>query len=116
MTTERTHQIIVRDEERESAASNLADSLFSAEGSYASALYRLSGVLVDLKGTEFVRRATEQIVEEMATKTRETKTDPVAEASPIPRHTRFATADESYKMFDVTGHPHEILGDLGGES
>jgi len=116
VTNKDTHDIVAYDEEREWAVVGLADSLFSAEGSYASALYRLSGVLVDLKGTEFVRRATEQIVEEMATKTRETKTDPVAEASPIPRHTRFATADESYKMFDVTGHPHEILGDLGGES
>ncbi|MBM4223988.1 MAG: hypothetical protein FJ167_04185 [Gammaproteobacteria bacterium] len=67
MTTERTHQIIVRDEERESAASNLADSLFSAEGSYASALLRLSRTFVDLKGAMFVRAVAEEIADEIAT-------------------------------------------------
>jgi len=116
MTNRDTHDIVTYDKEREWVATELADVLYGAQGSYSSALYRLSRVLVDLKGTDFVRRATEQIAEEMATKTSETKTDPVAEASPIPRHTRFATADESYKMFDVTGNPRKILGGSKDES
>jgi len=64
MTTEPTHQVIVRDDERESAACELADSLFTAEGGYASALLRLSRTLVDLKGAKFVRAAAEQIATE----------------------------------------------------
>ena len=67
MTNKDTHDIVAYDEEREWAVVGLADSLFSAEGSYASALLRLSRTFVDLKGAMFVRAVAEEIADEIAT-------------------------------------------------
>lgn len=127
MTSRDTHDINEYDLERESAAEGLADALFGTQGSYASALLRLCRTLVDMKGATFVRNVTQEIDEEkratedgdaIGTDARVVHTtirqgEIHRETSPIPRHTRFATADESYKMFDVTGRPRKILGDSG---
>lgn len=130
MTSRDTHDINEYDQERESVAEGLADALFGAQGSYASALLRLCRTLVDMKGATFVRDATQKINEERkATEDGDAIGMDVRvvyttikhgeihrETSPIPRHTRFAVADESYKAYDVTGRPRKILGDLKGES
>lgn len=120
MTNDDRREPTPRDE-RDSVAEDLADALFSLQGSYPSALTRLCRTIVDRTTLDFARAMTRDFLDEKD-ETEEGRgigagvaTGPKVaaivadETSPIPRHTRIGRANDAHELYAETGNPPKIL-------